>query len=74
MAPAITVASTGNVYQAGFQYGTSKAIKKETGKDTVEYITSVLNPPKEKTVSEELIILVENRIKKTRKIIFPKKN
>ena len=74
LAPAITVASTGNVYQAGFQYGTSKAIKKETGKDTVEYITSVLNPPKEKTVSEELIILVENRIKKTRKIIFPKKN
>ena len=74
LAPAITVASTGNIYQAGFQYGTSKAIKKETGKDTVEYITSVLNPPKEKTTSEKLIILVENRIKKTRKIIFPTKN
>ena len=74
LAPAITVASTGNIYQAGFQYGTSKAIKKETGKDTVEYISSVLNPPKEKTASEEFIILVENRIKKTKKIIFPKKN
>ena len=48
--------------------------RRKDKKDTVEYISSVLNPPKEKTASEEFIILVENRIKKTRKIIFPKKN
>ena len=72
--PAVTIASTGNVYQAGLQYGTNEAIKKETGKDTVEYISTVLNPPKKKTVSEELAILVEKRIKKTRKIIFSEKN
>ena len=74
LGPAITIASTGNLYNAGFQYGTNAAIKKETGKDTVEYISLILNPPQEKTVSENFIILVENRIKKTRKIIFQKDN
>tara|TARA_B110000003_G_scaffold205748_1_gene204611 strand:+ start:1173 stop:1475 length:303 start_codon:yes stop_codon:yes gene_type:complete len=74
LGPAITVASTGNFYQAGLQYGTNHAIKKETGKDTVEHISSVLNPPEEKTMKEDFIILVENRIKETRKIIFSKKN
>ena len=74
LAPAITIASTGNIYNAGLQYGTNAAVKKETGKNTVEYISSILNSPQEKTVSENFIILVENRIKKTRKIIFQKDN
>ncbi len=74
LGPAITVASTGNIYQAGLQYGTEKAVKKETGKSTIEYISSLLNEPKEKTLSEDFVILIENRIKETRKIIFLKKN
>jgi hypothetical protein len=74
LAPAFTVASTGNIYQAGLQYGTTKAIKKETGKDTVEYISDLLNPPEEKSMSDELVILLENRIKNTRKIIFSGNN
>ena len=74
LGPAITVASTGNIYQAGLQYGTSKAIKKETGKDTIEYISSILNSPEEKILSEDFVILIENRIKETRKIISLKKN
>jgi len=74
LGPAITVASTGNLVNAGFQYGTSVAVKKETGKNTVEYISSLLNTPQEKTVSEDFLILVENRIKETRKIIFKKNN
>jgi PBP1b-binding outer membrane lipoprotein LpoB len=74
LGPTITVATTGNIANAGFQYGTNVAVKKETGKDTVEYISSVLNPPQKKTLSEDFIILVENRIKETRKIIFKKNN
>ena len=74
LGPAITVASTGNVYQAGIQYGTNQAVKKETGKDTVEYISSLLNPIEEKKISKDLKILVENRIKQTRKIILKQKN
>ena len=65
LGPAITVATTGNLYQGGIQYGTSKAIKKETGKSTIEYISNIMKPDEEKTISEDFIILVENRIKKT---------
>ncbi len=32
LGPGFTVASTGNVFQAGLQYGANTAIKKETGK------------------------------------------
>ena len=74
LGPAITMASTDNIYQAGIQYGTGKAIKKETGKDTIEHISDIINSPEAKTINEDFIILVENRIKKTRKIIFPKNN
>ena len=35
LGPAVTIASTGNVYQAGLSYGSNKAIKKITGKTTV---------------------------------------
>ena len=31
----MTIATTGNVLQAGFQYGANTAIKNETGKDTL---------------------------------------
>ena len=72
LGPVITVASTGNIYQAGIQYGTNEAVKKETGKDTVEYISTVLNSEEEKTMNENLKILVEKRIKKTRAIISKK--
>ena len=34
----MTVAATGNVLQAGFQYGANTAIKNETGKDTLEHL------------------------------------
>ena len=32
LGPGMTIISTGNVAQAGFQFGTNTAIKKETGK------------------------------------------
>ena len=32
LGPGMTIISTGNVAQAGFQYGANTAIKKETGK------------------------------------------
>jgi len=74
LGPSITLASTGNIYQASLQYGTGKVIEKETGKDTVEYISSLLNPPVEKNFKENFVILIENRIKETRKIISLKNN
>ena len=72
--PAITVAATGNVAQAGFTYGTNEAIKRETGKDTMQYVSSLLEPKEKKvTINEDLIALVESSIKKTRQKLIKKK-
>ena len=38
LGPGITIATTGNVMQAGLQYGANKAIKKETGKDVITHL------------------------------------
>ena len=81
--PAITVAATGNIAQAGFTYGTNEVIKRETGKDTMQYVSDLLEledknllEPEDKkaTINEDLIVLVESNIKKTRKKIASKKS
>mgnify|MGYP000219878636 CR=1 FL=1 len=75
LGPALTVATTGNVYQAGFQYGTNEAIKKETGKDTINYVGDLVETnKKEKKFNKDFIILVENRIKKTRMELLKPRN
>ena len=80
--PAITVAATGNIAQAGFTYGTNEVFKKETGKDTIQYVSSLLETedknllePEDKkiTINEDLVALVKSRIKKTRKKLLQKK-
>ena len=47
LGPALTVASTGNVYQAGLSYGSSKVITKISGKTPVENIKSLLEKNKD---------------------------
>ena len=80
--PAITVAATGNIAQAGFTYGTNEVIKRETGKDTMQYVSSLLeledknllkSEDKKVTINEDLITLVESSIKKTRQKLLQKK-
>ena len=54
LGPAITVAATGNIAQAGFTYGTNEVFKKETGKDTIQYVSSLLEPEDKKvTINED---------------------
>ena len=73
LGPAYTLASTGNIYQAGFSYGSNQAVKKVTGKSPTENIQSLLDNKKkkieEKEKQEEFFTLVKNRIEKTSKII-----
>ena len=72
--PAITVAATGNMAQAGFTYVTNEAIKRETGKDTMQYVSGLFEPEDKKvTINEDLVALVESRIKKTRQKLLQKK-
>ena len=43
LGPGLTVATTGNIAQAGLQYGANTAIKNETGKDPFEHLKDVVN-------------------------------
>ena len=69
--PAITLASTGNVSQAGLAYITNKAVKKETGMTATEYVSTILEEKtkknKNKKINEELMILVKTNFEETRK-------
>ena len=69
--PAITLASTGNVSQAGMTYFANQAVKKETGMSTTEYVSTILEEKtkknKNKKINEELMILVQTNFEETRK-------
>ena len=73
LGPAYTLASSGNIYQAGLTYGSNKAVKNMTGKTPTENIKSLVDNKKlkveEKESQEEFFALVKSRIEKTSKII-----
>ena len=67
LGPGVTVATTGNIFQAGFQYGANSAIKKETGKDVLSHIKDTVDEPnKKKKIQAKLKKMLENKIKTTR--------
>ena len=67
LGPGITVATTGNIFQAGFQYGANSAIKKETGKDFLSHIKDTIDEQnKKKKFHAKLKKMLENRIIATR--------
>ena len=47
LGPGITVVTSGNILQAGFQYGANTAIKKETGKDALTHLKSAVEKEKD---------------------------
>tara|TARA_S200000501_G_C20273922_1_gene504098 strand:- start:120 stop:416 length:297 start_codon:yes stop_codon:yes gene_type:complete len=67
LGPSITVATSGNVLQAGIQYGANTALKNETGKDVLTHIKDTVDEKKrKKNFHAELTKLIENRIEITR--------
>ena len=66
LGPAITVAATGNVAQAGFTYGTNEVFKKETGKDTIQYVNSLLEPEDKNLLEPEDKSLLKPKEKKSK--------
>ena len=46
--PAITLTSTGNISQAGMTFFTNKAIKDETGMNTLEFVSNKIDEGKKK--------------------------
>ena len=67
LGPSITVATTGNVLQAGLQYGANTAIKNETGKDTLEHLqNAVESQSKSQKFKRKFSDLVEKKFELTR--------
>jgi len=65
--PAITLASSGNLSQAGLTFFTNKAVEKETGMDTVSYVSNKIEQQNSKTkLKREFKNLVETNFVKTR--------
>jgi len=73
LGPIYTLASSGNIYQAGLSYGSNQAVKKITGKSPTENIKSFVEDKRlkveEEESQEEFFALVKSRIEKTSKII-----
>jgi len=67
LGPGVTIATTGNVVQAGFQYGLNKKIKNETGKDAIIFVKEVVEKDhKKKRFNRDFKKIVENRVFKAR--------
>ena len=74
--PAITLASSGNMSQAGLTFFGNKAIEKETGMDTVSYVSNKIEQQNSRTkLKREFKNLVETNFVKTReKLILQDKS
>ena len=67
LGPGITVATSGNILQAGFQYGANSVIEKETGKNTLEHFQDAVDDRnKNKKFQEKFTNLIEKKFLLTR--------
>tara|TARA_B100000287_G_scaffold409247_1_gene436403 strand:- start:239 stop:529 length:291 start_codon:yes stop_codon:yes gene_type:complete len=73
LGPSYTIATTGNVFQAGLSYHSSSVIKKKIDENSFKDTTVLFEKKnKQAILDENLVALVETSIKETRKKIFPK--
>ena len=68
LGPGVTIVTTGNIMQAGFQYGANTAIKKETGKDVLTHLKDVVEEEQDhKTIELTIKDIATNTIEKVKK-------
>ena len=71
LGPGVTLVTSGNIAQAGFQYAANSAIKKETGKDALTLVKDVVEEDqKKRKFSKDFKKMVEKRVLNARKKIF----
>ena len=71
LGPGVTVVTTGNIPQAGFQYIANESIKKETGKDALILVKDVIEEDHNKRkFKRNFIKMVEKRVLNARKKIL----
>ena len=72
--PGVTVLTSGNIYKATAQFMIDQSIKKKTGKNSLELVKEEIDKKNQQDqLNEELRLLVEKRIKLTRKKLNIKK-
>ena len=64
MGPAITIGTSGNIYQAGLSYGTNQVVQRTTGKSPIQHISGFLD-----SVNLSLTVNVYDNIEKKKKKI-----
>ena len=77
LGPAYSLTSSGNIYQAGLNYGSNQMVILYTGKTPIENIKEISSAEKSYTKnierktleSEDFYFLVKNRIEKTNKVL-----
>ena len=68
LGPGITIATTGNIMQAGFQFGANTAIKNETGKDVLTHFKDTVDEKQDgKKLENKIKDLATNTIEKVKK-------
>ena len=68
LGPGVTIATTGNIMQAGLQYGANTAIKNETGKDAITHLKDVVNEEQDnKKLEEKIRNIARNTIDKVKR-------
>ena len=74
--PVLTIASTGNISQAGLTFVTNKAVEDETGMNTVTYVSKKIEQKNSKNkLKRDFKKLVETNFIKTReKLILQDKS
>ena len=71
LGPGVTIATTGNVMQAGLQYGANTTIKNRTGKDALTHLKNVVEEEKDNQKLEKKIKdLTKNTVDKLKKKLF----
>tara|TARA_B100000131_G_C17552552_1_gene383247 strand:- start:68 stop:364 length:297 start_codon:yes stop_codon:yes gene_type:complete len=71
LGPGLTAATTGNILQAGFQYGANTAIKNETGEYPLTHIKKKVEEKNNlKNFHVELKNFIGNKIEATKKKLF----
>ena len=68
LGPGVTIATTGNIMQAGLQYGANTAIKNETGKDAITHLKDAVNEEKDiQKLEEKIRNITKNTIDKVKR-------
>ena len=68
LGPGVTIATTGNIMQAGLQYGANTAIKNETGKDALTHLKNVVDEEQDsKQLKRKIRNFTQNTIDRVKK-------